>query len=80
MNKHFNIEDAEHESDLFYARDCLIWKLEIDKKELQDRIDKAIEYIENEFDEVGCCVSGSDLPYSYIDELLDILKGKDNND
>ena len=46
-------------------------------KEKQSRINKAIEYIEKEFDEVGCCVSGSDLPYSYIEELLDILKGSD---
>lgn len=45
--------------------------------DLQQRLDKAIKYIENEFDEVGCCVSGSDLPYSYIEELLDILKGSD---
>lgn len=44
---------------------------------LQTRIDKAIEYIEKEFEEVGCCVDGSDLPYSYIAELLSILKGSD---
>lgn len=47
---------------------------------LKDRIDKAIEYINKEFEEVGCCVDGSDLPYSYIAELLDILKGSDSND
>ena len=74
MNKHFNIEDAYHESDW---KDLTIMRLLNDVAELEERIDKAIEYIEKEFEEVGCCVSGSDLPYSYIEELLDILKGSD---
>lgn len=38
-----------------------------------ERIDKAIEYIKENFDKIGICVSGSDLPYSYIEELLEIL-------
>jgi hypothetical protein len=42
--------------------------------------DKAIEYVEKEFQEVGCCVDGSDLPYSYISELLDILRGSEPDD
>ena len=46
-------------------------------EELQQRIDKAIEYIENEFYEVGGCVGGSDLPYQPIQNLLDILRGEE---
>lgn len=48
------------------------------KEELQDKIDKAIEYIKENFDKTGICVSGSDLPYSYIEELLEILGDKEN--
>lgn len=42
------------------------------------RIDKAIEYIKENFDKTGECVSGSDLPYSYIEDLLEILGEKEN--
>lgn len=49
-------------------------------KRLNNIIKEAIEYIEKEFEEVGCRVSGSDLPYSYIDELLNILKGSENHE
>ena len=45
--------------------------------ELEERIDKAIEYIKDNFDKTGICVSGSDLPYSYIEELLKILGDKE---
>ena len=37
-------------------------------------IDKAVEYIKENFDKTGIYVSGSDLPYSYIDNLLNILQ------
>lgn len=40
---------------------------------LHNIIKKVREYIESNFDKSGVCVSGSDLPYSYIDELLEIL-------
>ena len=45
--------------------------------ELEDKIDKAIEYIKENFDKTGICVSGSDLPYSYIEKLLEILGDKE---
>lgn len=44
-------------------------------KEKCDAIDKAIEYIEENFYEVGDCISGSDMPYQPIQDLLDILRG-----
>lgn len=44
-------------------------------EELQQRIDEAIEYIEDNFYEVGGEVGGSDLPYQPIQDLLDILRG-----
>lgn len=43
-----------------------------------EKIDKALEYIKENFDETGICVSGSDLPYSYIEDLLEILGDKEN--
>jgi len=45
--------------------------------ELEDKINKAREYIKENFDKTGICVSGSDLPYSYIEELLNILGDKE---
>lgn len=49
--------------------------------ELQERIDKAIEYIMTELItewdiENGSCVSGSDLPVYAITPLLNILQGE----
>ena len=62
-----------------------IWKLKHELYEALDlndkkylKINEAIEYIESELSCTGCCVSGSDLPYDVIEELLNILKG-DNN-
>lgn len=49
-------------------------KLEAKIKEQQERIDKAIEYIELNADDI---VYSYDLAREKIDELLDILKGKD---
>ena len=60
--------------------------LEVDNKSLKQEnkilnsiIKEVREYIESNFDKSGVCVSGSDLPYSYIDELLEILD-KENKD
>ena len=50
-------------------------KYMVDETIYKSRIDKAIEYITKNFDKTGICVSGSDLPFSYIEELLDILQG-----
>lgn len=48
--------------------------------EALDRINRAIEYIEDNFYEVGGEVGGSDLPYQPIQDLLDILKGENNEE
>lgn len=46
--------------------------------DLEDRIDKAIEYIKDNLYPVGNDVNGSDLPYDEaIQPLVDILKGDD---
>lgn len=63
-----DIEDLEKHEELMLYKKAL--------KEKCDAIDKGIEYIEDEFYEVGGCVGGSDLPYQPIQDLLDILKGK----
>ena len=52
-------------------------KLETKIKEQQARIDKAIEYIENNGDDI---VYSYDLAREKIDKLLDILKGSDSNE
>lgn len=41
-------------------------------------VDKAIEYIKKELGNAGGYVSGSDLDYEYIADLLEILKGGNN--
>ena len=72
MNKHFNINYAEQESDW---KDLTIINLLSEVSDLEDRIDKAIEYIgdyENYCDENEC-----DCTPLYFKELLDILKGSD---
>ena len=48
-----------------------------EKKELEARITKAIEYIENNGDDI---VYSYDLAREKIDKLLDILKGSDSNE
>ena len=55
----------------------LEYKGEESYSELRAKIDKAIEYIKENFDKTGIYVSGSDLPYSYIEELLEILGDKE---
>jgi hypothetical protein len=55
-----------------------------EKKELQERIDKAIEYIENKTDkvkykEIGITEKRLYLIHNQVDYLLDILKGSDKN-
>ena len=40
---------------------------------LQSIIKEVREYIEDNFYQSGGCVGGTDLPYSYIEELLEIL-------
>ena len=68
-NETYNINQKDLQQQIDYLMFCC--------KQKQARLNKAIDYIEKEFQEVGCCVDGSDLPYSYIAELLDILKGSD---
>ena len=53
-------------------------KLELKNEELQEKINKAIEYIKEELYEVGGCVHGSDLPYSAIEPILEKLGDKEN--
>lgn len=48
------------------------------KENYRDRISKALSYIETKLDPTGDNVSGSDLPYVYIEDLVDILKGENN--
>ena len=57
----------------FKLSECLVKK--------QQRIDKAIEYIEEMLYPIGTCVNGSDLPYDSIESLLNILQnGSDDNE
>ena len=49
------------------------------KKELQERIDKAIEYIENSDDNENS-YGDYDIEYHFKKELLDILKGSDKDE
>ena len=46
-------------------------------RELQQRIDKAIEYIEDWLFDAGG--NGAEMSYEDIDELLEILEGGENN-
>ena len=53
------------------------------KKDLdyKSRCEKAIDYINNNFDKTGVNISGTDLPYSYIEDLLNILQnGSEDNE
>ena len=54
-----------------------------DRNEEIERLNNIIkevrEYIEDNFYQSGGCVGGTDLPYSYIEELLEILD-KENKD
>lgn len=55
--------------------------LKEDKKILQRRLDKAIEYIKDNADygiQEKCCMD--DLNYNNCDELLEILKGEYKNE
>lgn len=45
-------------------------------KELQDRIDKAIEYIEKYADEYFTCVEDTEVWDKEIKDLYEILKGE----
>ena len=76
MSKYYNVDYADQ--DLTFIIQKSGYGRYVD--ELERRIDKAIEYIENELSEECGNVSGSDLPYYVIDELLDILKGSDSNE
>ena len=57
-----------------------------EKKELQERIDKAIEYITKywisyeDIEKINDLREELDIPIEDIKELLDILKGGDSND
>lgn len=53
-------------------------EIQDENMKLARRIIRAIDYIKENFDKTGICVSGSDLPYSYIEELLAILGDKEN--
>ena len=55
-----------------------ITNLQQEKEDYKSKVEKAIEYINEEFDCTGVCISGSDLPYSYIEDLLNILQGENN--
>ena len=69
-----NIVDSERlTNEETYIINDYVGYLETENK----KINKAIEYIENELSEECGNVCGSDLPYYVIDELLDILKGSD---
>ena len=50
-----------------------IMELEMENTDLEYIIKEVREYIKENFDKTCICVSGSDLLYSYIDELLEIL-------
>ena len=65
MNKHFNIEDAEHESDW---KDLTIMRLLSEVADLEDRIVNAIEYIDRRDIDWGS---------EQHDKLVNILKGSD---
>lgn len=76
MNKHFNINYAEQESDW---KDLTIVKLLSEISDLEDKIDKAIEYIDNDFNRFNCFGHlnvAMEMTYKK-EELLDILKGSD---
>lgn len=68
------------ENDIDRYEDTISYQLGFDKgKEyIQQRIDKAIEYIKEELYEVGGCIHGSDLPHSAIEPILEILGDKEN--
>ena len=68
MNKHFNINYADQESDW---KDLTIINLLSEVSDLEDKIDKAIEYIEN--------YKFNNIDFN-IQELLDILKGSDKDE
>ena len=65
MNKHFNNEDTEHESDW---KDLTIMRLLSEVADLEDRIDNAIEYIDRRDIDWGS---------EQHDKLVNILKGSD---
>lgn len=83
MSKHFDINYADHESDW---KDLTIMRLLAEVTDLEDKIDKAIEYIENylpylemvdyEYEDMN-----GDIKYVMKEwegkELLEILKGSD---
>lgn len=54
---------------------CFISHLKKDKKQLQQRIDKAIEYIKNSIDNTGWLEIGNED----VKELLEILGDKEND-
>ena len=68
MNKHFNIEDSEHESDW---KDLTIIRLLNEVADLEDRIDNALEYIDRRDIDWGS---------EQHDKLVNILKGSDSNE
>ena len=68
MNKHFNIEDADHESDW---KDLTIMRLLSEVSDLEDKIDNAIEYIDRRDIDWGS---------EEHDKLVNILKGNDEDE
>ena len=76
VGKELTYEDKE--KILMYFEKLHQKNIKIKHKNLQDRIDRAIEYIEDNLYPVGNDVNGSDLPYDEaIQPLVDILKGSD---
>ena len=85
MNKHFNINYAEQESNW---KDLTIVNLLSEISDLEDKIDKAIEFIED--GDLLYLTSKCSVIYrdnievvairDRLIELLDILKGSDSND
>ncbi len=80
MNKYFNIDDADHESDW---KDLTIMRLLSDVSDLEERIDKAIEYIEKNKQISMFADLRKEGTHQYdlecdADDLLEILGDKEN--
>ena len=71
MNKYFNIDDADHESDW---KDLTIMRLLSDVADLEDTIDKAIEFIELKMED------NEYIHTDYIHRMINILRGSDKDE
>ena len=65
---------SEEKENGMYLCDKEHSKILLDYIQQKENIIKEVrEYIEENFYQSGGCVGGTDLPYSYIEELLEIL-------